>query len=372
MSRSWKVGFLAVLGIALILFAYHLRAVFMPLLVALVLAYVLNPLLTGLEKKGVPRMASIVGVYAVLALLLSGLVFWAVPAAVDQGIAFVKEVTGPDSKIQKVIVWGGKRLQDWTGAASLQEALDRVRGRLLGGDQETAKAGGELLTAAVSFMTGSLSGFVAVLGFVGLVPVYLFFLLKNLNRWWEALKHCIPRAYRDPALRTLGRIHRALDAFFRGQLTISAIEGLLVFLGLGLFGVKFSLLFGGLYAVLSLFPYVGVLVGFTATELFVLADTGEFGRTFLLVAGLFAFIQVLEGALLQPLILGKETGLHPLLIILGLLVCGQLFGFFGMMIGVPIVCTVKILFEDYVWPVFTEVADLTKVRPRPEPPPPAA
>jgi predicted PurR-regulated permease PerM len=107
------------------------------------------------------------------------------------------------------------------------------------------------------------------------------------------------------------------------------------------------------------------VIGFTVTELFVLADTGTIGRTFLLVAGLYAAIQVLEGVLLQPAIMGKETGLHPIGIILALLVCGQLFGVFGMLIAVPIASTAKILFEDYVWPMFSDVADLTRVRSRP-------
>jgi predicted PurR-regulated permease PerM len=82
---------------------------------------------------------------------------------------------------------------------------------------------------------------------------------------------------------------------------------------------------------------------------------------------------VLEAAVFQPLILGKETGLHPIAVILALLSAGQLLGLFGVLLAIPLASTVKILFEDYVVPMFEEVADLTRIRRRPEeaaPPPP--
>ncbi len=355
-----------------VVFAYFLRAIFMPLVVALLLAYVLNPILDALERRRVPRIASIAGLYVVLALVLAAIAVWGVPAAAVQARQFVREtITDENAKIQKVILWGGTQLKDWLGAENWEEVRKNLQARVKGHEGDLAQAGGKIVGAVAGFMTRSVSGFVAVFSFVALVPVYLFFLLKNMNPWWERVKHAIPRAYRDPALSTLGKIHRANAAFFRGQVTISLIEGTIVFAALAALGVKFSFLFGALYAVLSLVPFLGVVMGFAITEVFVLADTGGFTTTFFLVAGLFAAIQILEGSLLQPLILGKETGLHPIAIILALLVCGELFGIFGMLIAVPIASTVKILFDDYVWPTVQEVADLTRVIPREAPPPPS-
>jgi predicted PurR-regulated permease PerM len=110
---------------------------------------------------------------------------------------------------------------------------------------------------------------------------------------------------------------------------------------------------------------VGPALGFVVTELVAVFGAGGFGTQFWLVAGLFLAIQALEGVLLQPLIMGKETGLHPVAIILTLLVCGNVFGFFGMLVAVPLASAAKIVFEDYVWPMFAEVADLTRVIPKP-------
>jgi predicted PurR-regulated permease PerM len=374
-TRTTKVAFLVALAVALIVFAYFLRAIFMPLLVALLLAYILNPVLNALERRKVPRLASIAGVYAVLLGIVAGLVLWAVPQAFSEAKEFVQVTfTGPEAKIKKLEPY----LQRWLRVENTEELFTLLRRKAEGHYGEIAKVGGTVAGAVLAFATQSISGFVTVISFIALVPVYLFFLLKNMNGWWERVKHCIPRAYRDRTLSTLDRIHRANASFFRGQITISAIEGVIVFAGLLLIDVKFALLFGFLYAILSLIPYLGVAVGFTVTEVFVLADTGHFGKEFFLVAGLFVLIQVLEATVLQPMILGKETGLHPIAIILALLLSGELFGLFGMLIGVPVAATVKILFQDYVWPVFQDVADLTRVRPRPpdvspselEPPPP--
>src|SRR5262249_29454201 len=99
---------------------------------------------------------------------------------------------------------------------------------------------------------------------------------------------------------------------------------------------------------------------------YVLADTGQFGEKFWMVVGLFALIQGLEAAVFQPLILGKETGLHPMVVILALLSAGQLLGLFGVLLAIPLTSTLKILFQDYVRPMFEEVADLTRVRRKPE------
>jgi len=370
MNRGWKIAFLVALAVGAVVFAYFLRAIFMPLVVALLLAYILNPLLDALERRKVPRLASIAGLYVLLAGALAAVLLWGVPRAAVEARQFVREtITDDNAKIQKVILWGGTRLKDWLGAENWEEVRRNLQARMKGHEGDLAQAGGKIAGTVVTFMTRSVSGFVAVFSFVALVPVYLFFLLKNMNPWWERVKHAIPRAYRDRALSTLHRIHHANAAFFRGQLTISLIEGTIVFAALWLMGVKFSFLFGALYAVLSLVPFLGVVVGFAVTELFVLADTGGFTTTFFLVAGLFGAVQVLEGCLLQPLILGKETGLHPIAVILALLICGELFGIFGMLIAVPIASTVMILFDDYVWPVFQEVADLTRVIPRPPPSP---
>jgi predicted PurR-regulated permease PerM len=367
MSRAWKIAVLSVLSVVLLALAYHLRSVFLPFLVALLMAYVLNPAIVFLESRRIPRAASIAGVYAVLIGLTAALAVWAVPAAFGQASDFVRVTfLGETPKYQQLLAKAEPALERALGPDKSAELLKAVRDRFASYRQDLPGLSGRLLGAGLSYVTGGIASLLAVFTFFALIPVYLFFLLRNLHPWWNSFTHWIPRAYRSQTLSTLGRSHRANRSFFRGQITISLIEGVIVFLGLKIIGVHYPLLFGLLYAVLSIIPYLGVTTMFTMVELFVLADTGQFGSAFWLSAGLFGLIQVLEAAVFQPLILGKETGLHPMIIILALLSASQLLGLFGMLLAIPLASTAKILFEDYVQPMFEDVADLTRMRRRPE------
>ncbi len=367
MSHGWKITILSALSLLILGLAYYLRSVFLPFLVALLLAYVLNPAILFLENRKVPRMASIAAVYGVLLGVMAAIAVWAVPAAFGQASDFVKVTfLGEHPKYQQLLAKVEPTLERSLGPGKTAEVMKAVRNRIASFNQEIPDLSGRLLSDGFAYVTGGIASLLSVFTFFALVPVYLFFLLKNLNTWWDSFTHWIPRSYRPQTLSTLGRIHRANMAFFRGQVTICALEGLMVFVGLQIIGVHYPLLFGLMYAVLSLVPYLGVVSMFTTVELFVLADTGQFGTVFWLSACLFALIQVLEAAVFQPLILGKETGLHPMILILALLSFAQLLGLFGMLLAVPLACTAKILLEDYVRPMFEDVADLTRVRRRAE------
>ena len=376
MTRGWKIAVLLGISLLVLGLAYYLRAVFLPFLVALLLAYVLNPILVFLEKKNVPRMASITGVYMVLVGAVAAILIWAVPSAFREATDFVKVTfMGEKPKYQLLLAKVQPALEKSLGPEKTADIMTDVRARIAAFKAEIPGLSGKVLGQGLTWMTGGIASLLSVFTFLVLVPVYLFFLLCNLNPWWKSFTHYIPRSYRAQTLSTLGRIHRANMSFFRGQVTICLIEGLIIFIGLQIIGVPYALLFGLLYAILSVVPYLGVVTMFTTVELFVLADTGQFGRTFFLAAGVFALIQVLEAAVFQPMILGKETGLHPMVIILSLLSFGHLLGLFGMLLAIPLASTAKILFEDYVRPMFEEVADITHVRRRPEAegavPPPA-
>ena len=365
MTRGWKIAFLAVLAVGALGLAYYLRAVFLPLLVALLLAYVLNPVLGWLERRKVPRRASIAGVYVVLLGVMALVAFVAVPAAFGEAGDFVRDTfLGENPKINGLIAKVEPMLVRAVGPKRSDEILRLAKERIVELKHDLPQLSARIFSEVVSFLTGGIATLFSIVSFLILVPVYLFFLLKNLKPWWERLTHWIPRTYRSQTLSTLDRIHRANMSFFRGQITISLLEGFIIFIGLSLTRVGYPLLFGLLYTVASVVPFLGVITMFAGVELFVLADTGEFGTKFWLVAGVFGLIQVLEAAVFQPLILGKETGLHPMVIILALLSAGQLLGLFGVLLAIPLASTLKILFEDYVLPMFEEVADLTRIRRR--------
>ena len=377
----WKT--LLILGIVVValLLAVRLSVVFTPLLIAFLLTYIWNPVVTRLER-WMPRVAAIAALYVAFFGTVILVAAFALPVLVRQGISFVDEGFigervledrnkngGWDSgepfedadkngrydppRFKKFVDWSEERLHDWLGADGWKQAYTKITERLRGRESDIVaalqEAGGTVLKGAVS----SLKGAFTVLSYVVFIPIYLFFLLKNMNRWWALFQKLIPYSYRDQAMRALTRIHEANAAFFRGQIMIAAIEGCLVFTVLTILGVRLSLLFGLMYAVLAIIPYVGVITVFTLTSMFVLADKG-FGGTFYAIVILFLSIQVLENLVLQPLILGKETGLHPMTIIIALFVFADLFGFLGILLAVPLASMTIILAQEYLMPILLE------------------
>jgi predicted PurR-regulated permease PerM len=135
---------------------------------------------------------------------------------------------------------------------------------------------------------------------------------------------------------------------------IASIEGGIVFVVLALLEVPMPLLFGVMYACLAIIPYVGVITVFSLTSIFLLASTGTLGGSFYGIIALFLGIQLLENLVLQPAILGKETGLHPMAIIIALFVFADLFGFLGILLAVPLASMTIILAQEYLMPILRE------------------
>ena len=359
-SRAWQIVFLLVVFTAALYLAYRLRAIFIPVLIALTLAYILHPLVTKLEDKKVPRLASIAAIYSVFLITFALVILVAIPAGINQAADFVQETfLAEDAKILMVLERGKEAMEKLTGNELTDEQVQELKERL---KTEAQAHAGDLLaiTGTVAGVLGmslatGLGALFAAISFVVLIPVYLFFFLRGMNTGWEKFKAGLPAPLRERILGTLGRIHRANAAFFRGQITICVIDGAILFLVLWIAGVRMPFLFGLLYAMLAIIPFMGPVSAFAITEIFVFANTGELGTQFWVVAFTFFAIQALEGIVLQPLILGKETGLHPIMIILSLMIFGNLLGILGMLLAVPLFSAALILTQDYVLPVFREV-----------------
>lgn len=378
----WKTLLILGLVVVVLLLVVRLKVVFTPLLIAFLLTYIWNPVVTHLER-WMPRVAAIGVVYILFYGGVTLVAVLALPMLAHQAVSFVDEGfvgerilndRNGDGKrdadepfedangngkfdpprFQDIVEWSEKRLHDWFGAedwkGAYQKVTERLRGRqadLVGALKEAA---GTVLSGAVT----SIKGLFSIVSFLLFVPIYLFFLLKNMNRWWASFQRLIPYSYRDQAIRTMTRIHESNAAFFRGQITIAAIEGVIVFFVLWILGVNLALFFGLMYACLAIVPYLGVITVFSFTSIFILAESGAFNYQFYGVVGLFIFIQLLENLVLQPLILGKETGLHPMAIIIALFVFADLFGFLGVLLAIPLASMTIILVQEYLMPLLRE------------------
>ena len=193
----------------------------------------------------------------------------------------------------------------------------------------------------------------AILTYLILLPIYTFFLLKGINNLIATAKSYMPPSRRDDMIRIFTRIHKAISSFFRGKLIVCFAKGLLTWLVLELMGVQFALLFGVIQAIASIIPFFVLIVGLGPNLLIVFIE----GMPWPYVIGvilLYSVIEALEGFWLNPWIMGKNTGLHPLTVILSLMIGGYLLGFFGLLIAIPIATTLKILAEELLLPHIRE------------------
>jgi len=327
-----------VLGVVLYFILSLLRAALTPLAVSFGIAYLLSPLIDWMEARGISRS------FAVL-LLLIGVVGAAIAAALFLVPRIQHEVSLLVQRLPGYVNAAaaslGPVLEQRFGVelpGTVSEALDRVREiewkPVLQGLQ---RAGSQLL----GVFTGTLQ---AVVGVV-LIPVLAFYMLVGFPAITSGMRSLVPRGYLEPVLAKLETIDGLLSGFIRGQLLVAAVQGLLYALGFAAIGVPAALLIGLLSGALAIIPYVGGAVAIGTASTMCILEFGV-GIELLLVVVWYAIVQALEGFVLTPRIVGESLGLHPVTVIVALMIGGDLLGFLGLLVAVPLVAVVQVFLVD--------------------------
>jgi len=201
----------------------------------------------------------------------------------------------------------------------------------------------------------SIGGFLGITGFLLsliMVPIYLFFFLKERPRIEKRWKDYLP--LRDSPLKeevaeVLSQINNYIIAYFRGQLLVCLVDGVLIGSALTLLGLNFAPLIGLLVVILTMIPYIGIFVCWVPAVLIAAFQWGDWTHP-LVVTGTFILIQNLEGMFYAPRIIGNSVGLHPMTVIVSIFVWGLLIGgLLGPLLAVPLTATLKVLLARYVW-----------------------
>jgi len=307
-----------------------------PLAVAGVLALILRPVVGVFERLGLRRVSAVVLLYALFLLLVTGALTILVPPLIGQLIDFVAYL--PD-------FWANasgylqQHYAQWVALAQRQLENPTVRQFA---DQITAESQALLAQALPSLRSAGsgLLGLAAFSAHAAIVPVYLFFFLLARGGSAKSLAGHLPflkPGVRDDLVFLVQEFVGIVEAFFRGQLLIGLIMGALLALGFTLVGLKFALFVGLLIGVLNIVPYLGTIIGLgVALPLaFFQADGGW--RLLALVVLVKVVVQAIEGWVLTPKIMGHQTGLHPVAIIVAVFFWGTAFGgVLGMLLAVPL------------------------------------
>lgn len=306
-----------------------------PILASFALAYMLNPLVVMLTKRGFSHSLATISTLLLVALASGALLKFVVPDLMEEGANASQNILRsftPENALQQRLV-----------LRRYSPVLDRLIGSRV---EQILRNPVEAIGSPAMLAAGGLSGFLATaLASLDLllVPFFVYYILIDFAAWRTQLEELIPPRFRDTFSRLFDEVGRILEAYVHGQLLISLIM-------VGLYGVGFLLFdvpawagIAVLAGLLNIVPYVGTGLGLVLALAFTLADSG-LGWRLVGVSGVFAVVQVIEGYFLTPRIIGVRLSLHPMAVFLGLLIGGKLFGLLGIILAVPTIAVSKVFF----------------------------
>ena len=320
----------------------YLSDVLIPFVVALLMAYLINPLVLWVQKKVKNRTAAVF----LSLVLIAGLAFFLgaliIPLLVDE-IAHMgrvlSEVANNSQLAERAAaflppdLW--QALQDY---AARQEVQDFFRSDSFWKILQTATQ--KIMPGVWGLITGTANLLLSLVG-LSVIGLYLVFLLIDYQDVSEGWKDLLPIAYRDHIAGFVTEFEGAMSRYFRAQSAVAAIVGVLFALGFWLIGLPMGILLGLFIGLLNMVPYLQ-LIGLIPAVLFAMVHAIETGTGVFVVLGLtglvFVVVQIVQDTVLTPKIMGKVTGLNPAMILLSLSVWGKLLGLFGLIIALPMTC----------------------------------
>jgi predicted PurR-regulated permease PerM len=342
------LGVAALVFFGFITFLSWSYPILLPIGLAVIVALVLDPIVTFAQKRGLKRSTAtlLVCLLAVIGFLL----FWSfiLPSLGQQAGEFFGNLPGSMSA-------AAKNLRDsFKGYPAAQTWLDANLPVLL---QEIPRNAANFVYAALA-PVGHAFGF--ILGF-GFVPIYVYYFLADqdhIAKHWHELVPLRRSWLRDEVVSVLAEINASLVSYFRGQIIVAGCNGVLTFIGLWIIGVPYSLVLGIIAGALSIVPFLGIitsiipalLLGYLSAKNDTTLQAHWLWLRPLLVFAVFAVVQMTESMFITPRVQSHSTGLHPLAIILGILFWSMLLpGLLGPIVAVPLTCAVVVLLRRYVW-----------------------
>ena len=342
-TRRW-IWLGAALLIAVLLYSLH--NILSPFLVGILLAYLADPLVDRLERLGLSRTGGVVVVFSLFTLILLALLLVLVPMLAKQLLRLYELAPQMLDWLQhEALPWVQHRL----GLADGFWKFDKIKAAIGEHMGQTTDIVGVLLSQA----TASSLALLAWLANLVLIPVVGFYLLRDWDVMMAKLRGLLPRQRESQVVGLAGECHEVLGAFVRGQLMVMLALGVIYSAGLMLVGLELGLLIGMLAGLAAIVPYMGFIIGIGAA---LVAGLFQFGGDLYPMLGIVAVFmvgQALEGMVLTPLLVGDRIGLHPVAVIFAILAGGELFGFTGVLLALPVAAVIMVLLR-HVHDVYKE------------------
>lgn len=313
---------------------YYLSPVLTPFLMAFVLAYLTDPLVTRLVKIKIPRTLAVMVVFCFLFGVITFLLVLLIPLLEKQIIILI-------NKIPEILAWIQSNALPWMEKHfGVKEAFNvgGVKNFLTKHWQEASSVAGSVWRTA--FYSGY-TLFILLFNIV-MIPVVTFYLLRDWEKIVTGTKKLFPRKSEALVVKLFSQCDEVLGAFFRGQFLVMLTLGVYYTLGLYLVGVELALLIGLIIGLISIVPYLGFIVGIILAVIATLVQFHDWTHVFYVLI-IFGVGTMLENMVLAPLLVGDRIGLHPVAVIFAILAGGQLFGFTGVLLALPVAAIIMVL-----------------------------
>ncbi|BBB30071.1 AI-2E family transporter [Neptunomonas japonica] len=313
---------------------YLLGPILSPFLIGALLAYLTDPVADRLEELGVSRTAAVVIVFVILTTLITMLILLFIPKLTHQIQVMIHQIPAVIALFEEKAI---PAIQAFLGDGVSFGDIESFK-KLVASHWEKT---GDIMAQVASGITRS---GLAVVGWIAnllLIPVVTFYLLRDWDVMMDKIGHLLPRSVEPVVSRWAKESDEVLGAFIKGQLLVMLTLGFVYAVGLWLVGLDLALLLGMLAGLASIVPYMGFIVGIFAAGV---AAYLQFHDPVILlwVSAVFGVGQALEGMVLTPLLVGDKIGLHPVAVIFAIMAGGQLFGFVGVLIALPVAAVIMV------------------------------
>lgn len=328
-NKTWRSLIIVIIAIFSIYLLYLARSLFFSFALAVLISYLLNPLVNAITKKGMSRVWGILFAYLALFFITAAIFMYGIPRIVSQLNTISETVPYYTAQVQEITRSIQSRYTGLGIPLGVRQVID-----------ERIQWVEEIILKVVS---DSLAAIVGTLGYIFkilLAPVLSFYILKDIDLIKKRAISAIPQNWREEAVELFREIDKVLGSFVRGYLLIAAIVGGMTAAAMAALGVEFALMLGIFAGLAEIIPYFGPIIGAVpAVGLAILKSKWLAIK----VAIAFLVIHQVEGNIISPKILGDKVGLHPLVVIFSLLAGGELYGLPGMLLAVPVAAMLKVI-----------------------------
>jgi len=305
---------------------------FKPLLAAVLLFFLLEPVVNMLETKGLDRLWAVIALYSGFFILLGALLYFVFPLIVTEAQNLLAHMPQYKMTLQQSL-------------AELQTVLHNRFPQATIPDLYALLASFAESHLAIDFekTLGYISSLFSVLSVVVIVPIITFFLLLESHLLKKSCLLVLPNRYFEMFVLLISKTTQSIQNFIRGQLLDAAAVGVLTAVGLAVIGLPYFIVIGIVAGVGNLIPYLGPIIGFVPAFIVALvSDGGIESATLIKLCIVFASVQFIEGTFVYPFAVGGSVNLHPAVVIIGITIGGQVAGVLGMIVAIPVISIVKV------------------------------